>query len=356
MTTFAATLLWALSLIVLVTTFLPLWRTSRWWVRAMSFPRPQIAILAGLVLVAGCFLPGPNRVLIPGLMLLACGYQIWRIFPYSRFHPTELGLAKMAPHAIRVLSSNVLMENKQHDLLIREIERFDPDILLLMETDETWAKALEPVLARFPTVVREPKPNYYGMIFATRLATEGARIVYLTGDDTPSIFAQLASSAGTPFRFVGLHPRPPVPGETTKDRDAQLYYAARFAAKSGCPLVAMGDFNDVAWSYTSHMFKRVGGYLDPRIGRGFFASFDAEKPYMRFPIDQFYVTEGIAVVSFERLNYVGSDHFPIGATILIDEEISRGLNRPPAPLSPAEQKEIAESVERSRIRFGHPEF
>jgi endonuclease/exonuclease/phosphatase (EEP) superfamily protein YafD len=350
---FLTTLLWALGLVVLVVSFLPMWNTNLWWVRVMEFPRLQIAIVGVVILLAALFLSGASRFLLPAMMVVACGYQAWRIFPYTTFSPVEMKLAAPAPDAIRVLSSNVLMENTRHDLLRDAIESFDPDILLLMETDQTWIDALEPVLARYSTVIREPKSNHYGMVFATRLAVDEARFVRLTTSETPSVFAQLKGPGETRFRFVGLHPRPPVPGESTTERDAQIYYAARFAAKTGLPLIVTGDFNDVAWSDTSQSFKHVGRYLDPRIGRGFFASFDAEKPYLRFPIDQFYVTPDVAVISIQRLDYVGSDHFPMAATIRLDADLASALNITPKPVSEDERELIEASVERTRKALGH---
>ena len=347
--------LWCLAIAILAATFLPMWKTSLWWVRILDFPRLQIAVLSVLVLVAALFLPGPSRLLIPALMLAACGYQLWRIRPYTAFHPVEMNLAPHAPDEIKVLSANVLMENARHDLLLKVVEAFDPDILLLMETDRTWMDAVEPVLARYSTVLREPRPDHYGMLFATRLAVDEARIIRLTTGDTPSVFAQLKGPDGTVFRFAGLHPRPPVPGQDTEERDAEIYYAARFAAKSGVPLIATGDFNDVAWSDTSQSFKHVGQYLDPRIGRGLFASFDAKKPYLRFPIDHFYATEGVAVVSIERLAYVGSDHFPMAVTFRLDGALAAGLNVAPAPVSDKEREVIEASVARTRKILRHTE-
>lgn len=347
--------LWFLAIAILTATFLPMWNTNMWWVRIMDFPRLQIAFASVLVLVAALFLPGPSRLLIPALMIAACGYQMWRIRPYTPFHAVEMELAPHAPDEIRVLSSNVLMENARHDLLLKVIETFDPDILLLMETDQTWIDAVEPALARYSTVLREPRSDHYGMLFATRLSVDEARIIRLTTGDTPSVFAQLKGPDGTTFRFVGLHPRPPVPGQDTQERDAEIYYAARFAAKSGVPLIATGDFNDVAWSDTSQSFKHVGQYLDPRIGRGFFASFDAEKPYLRFPIDQFYATEDVAVVSIERRAYIGSDHFPMAATIRLDAALAAELNIAPRPLRDKERELIEASVERTRRVLQHTE-
>lgn len=352
-TLFLGAILWTFAVLIVIATLLPLWDTSAWWVRAMDFPRVQIALACGIVLAAALFLPGPTRLFLPVLMIAAGAYQVWRIAPYTPLRAVEMKLAPRGPDEVRLLASNVLMENTRHDLLIGTIEAFDPDVLLLMEVDQTWIDAVEPVLTRYRTVVREPRSDYYGMLFATRLEVDEARMVELTTDETPSVFAQLRGPAGTTFRFVGLHPRPPVPGEDTDERDAQIYYAARFAAKTGIPLIAMGDFNDVAWSDTSQSFRHVGQYLDPRIGRGFFSSFHAGKPYMRFPIDHFYATEGVAVVAIERLGNVGSDHFPMAATIRLDAALAAELNTAPQPMTDNQRELVEKSVERTRQNLRH---
>ncbi len=347
---------WALAAFVLVVTFLPMSNTNVWWIRAMDFPRLQIAVIGGIVLIAALFLPGSARLIVPVLMIAACGYQLWRIFPYTPLATAEMKLAEVGAGTVKVLSSNVLMENGRHDLLLEVIEKFDPDILFLMETDQAWIDAVEPALAQYSTVIREPMEDHYGMVFATRLPVDRAEIVRLTSSSTPSAFAQMTGPDGTTFRFVGLHPHPPVPGQNTQERDAQIYYAARFALKSGVPLIVMGDFNDVAWSDTSRTFKHVGQYLDARIGRGFFASFDAEKFYLRFPIDQLYVTEDIAIVSIQRLGYIGSDHFPMAATVRLDAAAAARLNMTPEPISDDEQKLIDDSVAKTRETLGHSRF
>lgn len=340
---------WGLSGLLVVLTVLPVWDTTIWWIRAMDFPRVQIAVLAGLLFVVALFCAGPARIVVPLLMIAILGYQTWRIFPYTPLARVEVGLGAEGPDTIRLFAANVLMDNRDYAPILEEITGEDPDILLLMETDQAWIDALEPVLARYPTVLRQPRDNYYGMVFATRLAVEDARMVHLTrAGDTPTVFAELRDAAGQAFRFIGLHPRPPLPGDSTEERDAQIRFAALFAAQSGMPLIAMGDFNDVAWSDISRMFKRVGGYVDPRIGRGFYSSFDAEKWYLRFPIDQLYMTSDVAVVSFARLGPVGSDHFPMTAAVRLDAEQAARLNIEPEPMSEKEREMTEKSVAQTR--------
>ena len=318
----------------------------------MDFPRLQISIIGGVIFIAALFAPGFTGLVVPVLMAAVSGYQLWRIYPYTPFAKVELKLAPDGPDSIKVLSANVLMENREYGLLIQVIDQFDPDILLLMETDQIWVDAVEPVLARYSTVIREANSDHYGMVFATRLPADEARILRLTSDETPSVFAQLLSPSGTVFHFVGLHPQPPVPGQDTEERDAQIYYAALFSRKSDVPVIATGDFNDVAWSATSRTFKHVGRYLDPRIGRGFFASFDAKKFYLRFPIDQLFMTEDVALVSIERLGYIGSDHFPMAARIRVNAELAARLNVTPAPVSSKDQRLIDDSLKQTRAKLG----
>jgi endonuclease/exonuclease/phosphatase (EEP) superfamily protein YafD len=201
-------------------------------------------------------------------------------------------------HGVTLLAANVLMENDRHDLVRDLILRHDPDVVLLMETDRVWLEGVGPALGGYPTVVAEPKDDYYGLIFATRLEVVKAEVVYLTADKTPTIHAELRTPGGRLFHFVGLHPQPPVPGVDTEERDRQVLFASRFARKADVPLIAMGDFNDAAWSPTSRLFKHYGRYLDPRVGRGLYASFHAKSWLVRCAIDQLFVTEEVTVVDF----------------------------------------------------------
>lgn len=203
-----------------------------------------------------------------------------------------------------------------------------------------------------PTVVAESRIKYYGMVFATRLAVERAEIVHLTPDRTPTLLAALRTPGGRLFHFVGLHPQPPVPGVDTEERDSQILYAARFAHRTDVPLVTMGDFNDAAWSDTSRLFKHYGRYLDPRIGRGLYASFHAKNPLIRCAIDQLFVTEEVAVVDFRLGEKTGSDHFPVVARVRIDPEEAAQLNRRPPAMTEEEREEIDARVEEYRGRTG----
>ncbi len=341
-----------LTIALAAVTLLPLSGSKAWWVRMWDFPRLQIAAAVPVAMLLA--LPGPLAWALLPVLAAVLAYQAWRIRPYTPLVRPEMQFAagSKTPHDVTLLAANVLMENEDHARLRALIDEVDPDVLFLMETDGVWVEAMEPVLARYSTVVRAPRDDYYGLIFATRLAAAEARTLRLSTDDTPSLLAQLTAPDGvTAFRFIGLHPRPPVPGEDTDERDAQVLYAARFARQSGMPLVTMGDFNDVAWSDTSQRFKHVGGYLDPRIGRGLYASFNANHWLIRCPIDQIFVTQNVAMVGFRRGPHVGSDHFPMIATVRLDADLAARLNRPPRELTGQERSDVEAGVAAHRERL-----
>ncbi|WP_432816665.1 endonuclease/exonuclease/phosphatase family protein [Sulfitobacter sp. JB4-11] len=321
MISFVMFLVWLAALVIVVATALPLTRSVRWWVRAWEFPRLHIAICALVVLFLIFALPMAFKDLLIVTIAACMIYQLMRVFPYTRLAPTEIPISAGVPEdsKLKLFSANVLMENSRKGDLINIIEREDPDVLFLMEINQSWLDALEDILDRYPTVVTYPQDNYYGLVFATRLTAPSADVVFLSDDNTPTLRAELLGPDGTGFNFVGLHPRPPVPGNTTAERDEQIKKAAVFTGNADWPTVCMGDFNDVAWSWTSRRFKQYGSYLEPRVGRGMFSTFHAQYPLLSVPIDQLYLTDGVGLVSFGRLEEFGSDHFPIHAVITFHE-------------------------------------
>jgi endonuclease/exonuclease/phosphatase (EEP) superfamily protein YafD len=282
---------WGFAGLLAAGTLIPLSPSRVWWVRIWDFPRLHVAGGFALLLPLSLLLSGWGAFVLGALGLLGLAYQMSWILPYTPFARREVRFAPDGPGAVTLLAVNVLMENDRFDLMRALIEKVDPDVLLLMETDARWTKEMEPALAGYETVLREPRDDHYGMIFATRLKAKEAKIVHLTHDTTPTALAELTTETGRDFTFVGLHPQPPVPdGDDAHERDAQIIYAARFARRTDTPLVAMGDFNEAAWSKSATQFKRVGGYVDPRVGRGMYASFNAKHFMIRCPIDQIYVT------------------------------------------------------------------
>ena len=312
-------------------TLLSFTRSPHWFVRGWDFPRVQIAsfsALSGALFRALFFRGRPSEwafIISQGVCVL---WQLRKIFPYTPLARVQVkrSAAAISERSFRVMIANVRMENAEHHRLLTRVRENDPDLVLLVETDEIWESALEPLRDRYPHVVARTQSNYYGMMLFSRLPLDQPRIEYLVQDDVPSVHTAFELRSGDRVFIHGLHPRPPEPirDQDSTPRDAELVIVGRAIRAAGTrPTVVAGDLNDVAWSPTSELFLRLSGLLDPRIGRGFYNSYHSDKPLMRYPLDHVFHSNHFRLVDLRRLGHIGSDHFPMLVELSYEPDAQR---------------------------------
>jgi len=303
---------------LLLATLLPLWRNPHWLVRGLDFPRLQLAAIAvALILIQALSLDFAEVQTwwLVGLTLVCLAWQLWWITPYTRIWRNEVKTTKNpSPDCkLSILASNVLTSNRNADALLKLVDQYQPDVLVTLESDEWWQRHLDTLESSMPYSMKCPLDNLYGMHVYSRLPLEDAEISYLVEEDVPSMHAQIKLRSGDKVRAHFLHPVPPGPegNPESAERDAELVVVAKSVAESDQPVVVAGDLNDVAWSATTRLFRKISGLLDPRVGRGMFNTFHAHYPFMRWPLDHLFHSEHFTVTRIERLPGIGSDHFPL---------------------------------------------
>lgn len=347
-------LIYAVGLACIGATVLPLSKHEAWWIRACDFPRVQIVVVALvaaiLLVIAGDLDRRADQVLLLALVA-AVAYQMAMILPYTRVWPVELRSSSMPPsdRSLRLLVVNVLMTNRRTDRLFDLLRTNEPDVVLAVETDAWWCARFEELSPAYPHRLVHPLENTYGMLLYSKLELVEAEVRFLLKPDIPSIRTGVRLRSGEAVRLYGLHPEPPSPSEADSSlpRDAELVLVGREVASAPAPTIVAGDLNDVAWSHTSRLFRRISRLLDPRIGRGMFNTFHSARWPVRWPLDHVFLTEEFALHAIHRLPAFGSDHFPI--LIAVEHRPAGADVREPPEADADDQDEADDKLERVGI-------
>lgn len=370
----------AVGLVALVLVFgtaVPLLHSNAWWIRVFDFPRIQIALLIGLTLAGYAALRffgrlRPWEYALAAVAGLALVWHLISIAPYTAFYPREMSDSRAEDDANRIslLVYNVLFDNLEVEALHKLIRDTDPDIILLTEPTQRWLEQLDGLEDDYPYTLHQPQENHYGMLLYSRLELVNPEIRFLIEAEVPSFRSQVRLRSGMLVTLYGVHPRPPgiqrpdegknrgieeAAGEEDEDddredsdmRDAELLLVATEVKKLGAvPVIVAGDFNDVAWSRTTHLFQRLGGLLDPRVGRGLFNTFDARSRFMRYPLDHVFASQHFFLVELRRLPGIGSDHFPI--FVVLDYDPGASVTNEVSQSDAGDAQEAEEAIDEGR--------
>lgn len=338
---------WAFPLFLAGITLLPLVRSDYWTFRILEYPRLQKLGIGLLCIVILVVMRRAVGAAFPYLLVVAvacCIYQAVKIFPYTALAPKEMLRASAGGNQLRIFTANVLQTNEKYGRMLAQIRETDPDIIFLAETDERWATAMQELDGRYPFTIKQPLDNTYGLLFYSRLPLRHERLLFRTDPEVPSIEAEVALDGAGWIKLFGLHPKPPVPNESlyATAKDKELMKVAFEVKKEQKPCIVMGDLNDVAWSHVTQLFRKVSGLIDPRRGRGFYSTYSARNPLMRFPLDYIFCSAHFRLVQMRRMPYNGSDHFAMFIHLQHDPKAPTIQDTPKADSE--EQQEAAEKA------------
>ena len=318
-----------LTVALLILTLLPIVKTGHWVARICDFPRVQILALsilpiALLALAIGLDGSSPLRFAMLGMLAGIAVWQFSHIVRYTRYWPCEVAVTPQGM-SLTVMIVNLDYQNEQKDRVRETLMAHDADLLLLIEIDEQWERGLADVLDDYPHREGVVRGEGLGIVLASKFPMRDIEVRHLVSEERTSVHAVIGVY-GEVLRVSALHPTPPGlksdqgDRHDSRKRDAELVLVAKEIQESEPQhRVVMGDLNDVAWSHTTRLFRRLSGLRDPRIGRSLLNTYHAQRPLFRYPLDHIFVSDEIAVSRLERVRVPGSDHFGVLATIHIPE-------------------------------------
>lgn len=324
---------------------LPFVRNDHWIFRIFEYPRFQKFIGALVVLAAGAFVLDWKENLFASITLLlltaAVLYLAYKIFPYTVLQKKEM--LKVRPENVqqqlKIFTANVFQENTDYSRMLQQIKSVDADIVFLLETNNSWSTAVQQLDSEYKYSLKNPLENTYGLLFFSRFPIKQGEIKFLADREIPSIEAVIELPSGQSVKIFGLHPKPPVPQEdqTSTAKDKELMKVAFKAKECKLPVIVMGDLNDVAWSHVTELFRKNSGLLDPRRGRGFYSTFSAFNPIMRFPLDYVFCSSHFGLIEMKRMPKNGSDHFAMYSHFELQEALTHIQEEPEADAKEAEE-------------------
>ncbi len=306
------------STIVLLASVIPLIRSDHWTFRVFEYPRLQKLFLNAVLIVLMLTVYFPHTVfdvVLVSALAINLIYLGYLVLPFTVLAKKQLlsGTRPADDNNIKVLIANVYQDNRRSNDYRQLIDQCTPDVILMVETDTWWEQQMATIETNYPHQIKMPLNNTYGMLLYSRLELVNGSVNFLVEDDIPSIEVNVKLRSGQLVKLYCLHPKPPVPQENPRstERDKEILMVAEKAKRSDLPVTVMGDLNDVAWSYTTELFCKISGLLDPRRGRGFFNSFNAKYFFLRFPLDHIFCSTDFSLTSIKRMPHCGSDHFPM---------------------------------------------
>ncbi len=301
---------------LMVLTILPKIPHSHWVFRATEFGKIQIFILTILCFALGFFLDDKTKAwyLTQGILLFLIFFHGVILIQYTKLFPTKKVIPEHdSDKTLKFISANIYQFNTEYARFIALINKYQPDVFLTMESNDDWEKALQELEKDYPYSQKVTLENTYGMHFYSKLPIKTAKTHFFVADDIPSVEAILTTEDNLEFVFFGVHPPPPSPTEekTSKERDGDLLSVAKRLKEINLPSVVVGDFNNVAWSKSSILFRKISELIDPRIGYGFVSTFHAKYRFFRFPIDLLFHSPTIFIKQLKTLEAFGSDHLAV---------------------------------------------
>ena len=206
---------------------------------------------------------------------------------------------------------NVLTDNQQFDQVRDEINRLDPDVVVMEEVTPEWYRALAPVRERYPYVVETLDRTSLGVMIMSRLPLEETELIDFNDGRLPSLVTELQAE-GKPITLIATHPLSPRNKTKFRLRNKQLYAIARAFHERNDPLIMVGDLNITSFSPVFKKFIEQIDLYDSRKGFGVQPSWPGHTWLIaRITLDHCLLSDDLQVKQRKLGNYVGSDHLPV---------------------------------------------
>lgn len=216
-----------------------------------------------------------------------------------------------AAQTTRLLFANVLTQNTRSDFLIDLIQKENPHIVVLQETNNRWLQELSLLDSSYPYRLVQTREDNFGIAILSKLPLTNKEILFLGDLELPSLKATISIN-NQKINLLSTHPIPPISKQASASRNQQIKEVGLKLKEMNSPKLLIGDLNLTAGSYYFEWVSRDVKLKNARHGFGWLPSWPSQYPFLlRIPIDHCLVSSEIEIIDFRLGPNIGSDHLPI---------------------------------------------
>jgi endonuclease/exonuclease/phosphatase (EEP) superfamily protein YafD len=266
-----------------------------WIIDIFSHFPLQYALLAFVILLAGLWRRAVTLAVLAGLLL---------VFNLSVFVSPGKAVHASFPAArtFKVYSANLHISNDELSGLNKELQKMDPEMVLLLEVTPQHIDQIWPVIQKYPYRIEESfsGEREIGFVFLSKFPILSNNVTRLSDI----------------CKFYGVHARRPDIRGFAERRDQFLRLAADLKEQR-LPVIVAGDFNSTPFSPIFRQLIAISGLRDSGVDFGWQPSWPTYVPFLWIPIDHVLLSPDVQVHNRATGSYIGSDHYPVFAELSI---------------------------------------
>lgn len=301
-----------LLILVAVCSLIGLMGSFFWFFDLFNHFRVQ-ALVVGFIFLIPALLSKKKFDIIIVILLIALngGLILEKLYSFGVLTPQPV---IQNTDQLKLLSINLLTQNKNHDDVLSLIKDNEPDVIVALELGSEWKEAFLSLEETYPHKFAKSRNDNFGIGIYSKRPFKGT-VEYIGDHAAPIILAEFSD-----FILIGAHPTPPVGGKFAQQLNDYIARISSISSAETSPVILAGDFNATLWSTTLNALIDSGFRTANRKGLAWTWSTSWIRLPFAMQIDHIFL-RGANVEKFQVLQHIGSDHFPIMADILIPQKI-----------------------------------
>ncbi len=265
-------------------------------------------LMAGLLVILWLF----NMSLFFWITLILL---IVNAYDYTYYWRISAPVVPLTDNHISVLTYNQWHYNQNFQLVVDAFEKSEADVIFIHEASVPMLRAMQQLQWLYPYQHPIPERRQHSMAILSKYPWQNLR--YQQFGQLNAMIVDF-TSGNTVITMIGVHPHSPVTPERAAMQDKHLMGVAEYAATLSHPVIVAGDFNATPWSAIFRRFIDVSTMHSTVKMPDVRTTWPSWLPYfMQIPIDHILVSPHFGLVEGRRVGSLGSDHYAIQSTLVL---------------------------------------